>query len=169
MKAVLLAVLAGVCWGVGEVITKSALHTRQVGPLAAVLVRAIVALPVAAVAYVLAARWSPAEVPNWWRTADTSTLVKLIVGPGLLAGAVAVVFFYWAISIGEVSRLKPIAFTLAPAIAVLIGWLVLGETMTARKAAGVALILGGVLLLTGQGASGGANQKQSDPAVTGSR
>ena len=148
MKAIILAVLAGVCWGVGEVITKSALHTRQVGPLTAVMVRSVVALPIVAVAYILAMRSSPAEVPGWWRTADTSTIIKLIVGPGLIAGALAIIFFYWAISLGEVSRLKPIAFSLAPAIAVLIGWLVLGETMTVRKAAGVAAILGGVLLLT---------------------
>lgn len=148
MKAIILAVLAGICWGVGEVITKSALHTKQVGPLTALMVRALIALPVVAVAYFLAMRNSPAEVPGWWRTADTSTIIKLIVGPGLLAGSIAVVFFYWSLSLGEVSRMKPIAFSLAPAVAVLIGWLVLGETMTPRKAAGVAAILGGVLLLT---------------------
>ena len=148
MKAIILAVLAGVCWGVGEVITKSALHTKQVGPLTAVMVRSIVALPIVAVAYFLAMRSSPAEVPGWWRTADTSTIVKLIIGPGLIAGALAIIFFYWAISLGEVSRLKPIAFSLAPAIAVLLGWLVLGESMSMRKAAGVAAILCGVLLLT---------------------
>ncbi len=150
MKAIILAVLAGVCWGVGEVITKSALHTKQVGPITAIMVRAIVALPVVAIAYFLAIRYSPAETPGWWRTADGSTILKLIVGPGLLAGSIAVIFFYWSISLGEVSRMKPIAFSLAPAVAVLIGWLVLGEAMSLRKAAGVTAILAGVLLLTGK-------------------
>jgi Integral membrane protein DUF6. len=56
--------------------------------------------------------------------------------------------FYAALNFGEVSRIKPIAFALAPATAVLIGWLALGEPMTARKAAAVALILTGVVMLS---------------------
>ena len=35
MKAILLAVGAGACWGVGEIFTKSVLHTGRVGPLTA--------------------------------------------------------------------------------------------------------------------------------------
>ncbi len=150
MQAILLAVLAGLCWGVGEVITKSALQTKQVGPLTALLVRDLVSLPLVSLAYLLAIRHSPAEVPGWWRTADTATILKLIIGPGLLAGSIAVIFFYWALSLGEVSRLKPIAFSLAPAVALLIGWLILGEPMTPRKALGVTTILAGVLMLTGK-------------------
>ena len=38
MQAVLFAVVAGLCWGVGEVFTKSVLHSKQVGPLAAIAV-----------------------------------------------------------------------------------------------------------------------------------
>jgi drug/metabolite transporter (DMT)-like permease len=52
---------------------------------------------------------------------------------------------------GEISRVKPVAFTVAPATAVLLGWLVLGEPMTARKLIAVGLILAGVLMLTGSG------------------
>jgi drug/metabolite transporter (DMT)-like permease len=44
---------------------------------------------------------------------------------------------------------KPIAFSLAPVMAVLLGWLVLGEALTVRKGAAVLLIIGGVMLLTG--------------------
>ena len=40
MKPILFAVLAGLCWGVGEIFTKSALNSKEVGPLAAFLVRA---------------------------------------------------------------------------------------------------------------------------------
>ena len=59
--------------------------------------------------------------------------------------------FYAALSLGEVSRVKPIAFALAPATAVVLGWLVLKEGLTVQKALGVALILIGVLVLTGAG------------------
>lgn len=46
MLAVVCAFLAGLCWGVGEVFTKSVLHSKQVGPLAAIAVRSTVAIPV---------------------------------------------------------------------------------------------------------------------------
>lgn len=148
MKAALLAVLAGVCWGVGEVFTKSVLHTGRIGPVTAIAVRSTVALPVLWAAYILAMHVARTEPVDWLR-AGTPTLLKLVLGSGLVAGAAAMIFFYWALSLGDVSRIKPIAFALAPAIAVILGWLVLDEPMSTRKALGVALVLAGVITLTG--------------------
>ncbi|MDX2114084.1 MAG: EamA family transporter [Planctomycetota bacterium] len=150
MKAVMLAVAAGLCWGIGELFTKSVLHTKQVGPITAITVRSTVALPVIWAAYAAAVYGVRSESPRWYREAETSTILKLVLGSGLIAGAAAMICFYTALSLAEVSKVKPIAFTLAPACAVLLGWLVLGETMTVRKAVAVSLILAGVLLLTGK-------------------
>ncbi len=152
MRAILFAVLAGLCWGVGEVFTKSVLHSKQVGPLAAIAVRSTVALPLIWAAYAIAVYGvkSPAE-PRAWLQAEGPVLGKLVLGSGVVAGGLAMIFFYTALSMGEISRIKPIAFSLAPATAVLLGWLVLGEGMDWRKAAGVGLILAGVVLLTGGG------------------
>ncbi len=147
MKAALFAVLAGLCWGVGELFTKSVLHTGRVGPITAITIRSTVALPARWVAYLLAVHVMRAEPADWPR-AGASTLLKLILGSGLVAGAAAMIFFYTALNLGEISRVKPIAFALAPAVAVVLGWMILKEPMTARKAAGVALILAGVVLLT---------------------
>lgn len=147
MKPILLAVGAGLCWGIGEVFTKSVLHTKQIGPITAIAVRSTVALPVIWAAYFVAHRVVKSEPPNW-TSAPTPVLLKLILGSGLVAGALAMICFYAALSMAEVSKIKPIAFCLAPATAVLIGWLVLGETMTIKKAIAVAMILGGVALLT---------------------
>lgn len=147
MKPILLAVAAGLCWGIGEVFTKSVLHTKQIGPITAIAVRSTVALPVIWAAYFVAHRVAKSEPPNW-TSAPTPVLLKLILGSGLVAGALAMICFYAALSMAEVSKIKPIAFCLAPATAVLIGWLVLGETMTIKKAIAVAMILGGVALLT---------------------
>jgi transporter family protein len=147
MKPILLAIAAGLCWGVGEVATRSALHSKEVGPFAAVTIRSIVALPLIVLAYLIARRVSPIEAQ---RLADVSgaTWAKLIVGSGLVAGAAAMVFFYAALSLGEISRIKPIAFALAPATGVLLGWVLLGEPMTSRKLIGVGIILTGVVVLT---------------------
>lgn len=161
MKPILFAVLAGLCWGVGEIFTRSVLHSREIGPFAAIAVRSTIALPAIWLAYFVAAHLlrSPGEVPGWFGQASGSTWLKLIVGSGLIAGAAAMIFFYAALSLGEISRIKPIAFALAPTTAVLLGWIVLSEPMSARKAAGVALILIGIVLLS----TPSANSHRSQP------
>lgn len=149
MKAFIFAAIAGVCWGVGEVFTKSVLHSKQVGPMTALAVRMAIATPLIVIAAFIALYRVRTEPTNWMQ-ADRAVLLKLVFGSGLIAGAVALIAFYVALSLGEVSRVKPVAFAVAPATAVLIGWLVLNEPMTTKKAIGVACILAGVLLLTGK-------------------
>ena len=154
MQAILFGVLAGIAWGVGELCTKLVLKTGQVGPISAIAVRTAVALPLLLVAWFAATRgWmeavgvAAAREPAWWR-ADARTLALLILGSGVSAGALGVGFFYLGISVGDLSKVKPIAFSLAPAIAVMLAWIVLGEPMSARKIGAVAMILAGVVLLT---------------------
>ena len=147
MKAILFAIAAGLFWGVGEVFTKSVLHTKQIGPITAIAVRSTVALPILWLVYFVVVKSAKLE-PQAWTKADPGTLWKLVLGSGLLAGAGGMICFYAALNFGEISRVKPIAFALAPATAVLIGWLALGEPMYARKAIAVALILTGVVLLS---------------------
>jgi bacterial/archaeal transporter family protein len=147
MYAILLAFAAGVCWGVGELFTRSALHTKQIGPLAAIALRSTIALPLLWLAYVALARTLHVERTDWLKTAEPTTLAKIVFGSGIVAGAFGMIFFYSALNLAEASRIKPIAFSVAPATAVVLGWLVLHESMTWQKAAGVTLILAGVVLL----------------------
>lgn len=148
MKAILLALGAGLCWGIGEVFTRSVLHSGRVGPITAITIRSSVALPILWAAYFIAMHVVGNEPRDWWK-AEPAILLKLILGSGLVAGAAAMLFFYTSLKFGEVSTVKPIAFATAPALAVLLGWLVLGERMNAHKAVGVLLILAGVVVLTG--------------------
>lgn len=147
MQAVILAIAAGLCWGVGEVATRAVLHSKEVGPFAAIAIRSTVALPLIWLAFLVARRMSAAEQISFGAVSG-SAWAKLILGSGLVAGAAAMICFYAALSLGEISRVKPIAFALAPATGVLLGWLVLGEPMSGRKFLGVALILAGVVALT---------------------
>lgn len=55
--------------------------------------------------------------------------------------------FYPALSLGDISRIKPVAFSAAIAVAVLLGWFVFRESMPAHKIVAVVLILAGVLLM----------------------
>jgi uncharacterized membrane protein len=150
MKAVVFAVIAGLCWGVGEIFTKAALNSGKVGPMAVLLVRAVVTLPPAALAYYIAAHLMRAETTMWWRDMGGSVWLKLVVGSGLMAGFAGVFFFYAGLAApgGDISRIRPIAFSLAPASAVLLGWLALGEAMTLRKVVATGLILVGIVMLS---------------------
>lgn len=173
MQAILYAILAGLCWGIGEIFTKAVINSGQAGPLAVVMVRALVTVPPAVLAYILAAHilktelastpGSPTTTP-WWRAMDRIVWLKLILGSGLLAGFAGVFFFYLGLASpgGDISRIRPIAFSLAPASAVLLGWLMLGEAMTLRKAIAVVLILIGIIMLSG----GHTNAKSTTPAAT---
>jgi len=147
MKAMILASLAGIFWGVGEIFTKSVLHTGKIGPVTALAVRSSVALPVLWLTWWFVSRRG--LEPAGWAAADAPTLAKLVIGSGLIAGAGGMIFFYLALHAGDISRIKPVAFTLAPTTAVLLGWLVLGEAMTMQKAVGIVLVVAGVIVLTG--------------------
>jgi uncharacterized membrane protein len=150
-KAILFAVIAGLCWGAGEIGTKAALNTRQVGPMAATLVRALVTVLPVLIAYMIATRVTRTESGEWMKAASPSTWAYLIVGSGLLAGFAGVFFFYTGLRHGDISVLRPVAFGVAPATAVLLGWWWLGEPMTVRKVVAVTLILAGIVLLASKG------------------
>lgn len=151
MNAILCAILAGLCWGVGEIFTKSAINSREIGPLGTVLLRAAVTLPLALAGYFVARSILKTEPQVWWRDMHAATWLKIIIGSGLLAGFGGVFFFYLGLSLpgGDISVLRPIAFALAPATAVLLGWWFLGEAMTVRKGIAVVLIVAGIVMLAG--------------------
>ncbi len=148
MKAVVFAILAGVCWGVGELFTKSVLHSGKVGPMTVLMARAIVALPPALIAYMVAYSMLKTEPAEWWK-AGPPLMLKLTFGSALLAGFAGVLFFYLGLASGEISVVKPIAFTVGPAVAVLLAWVVLREPMPAAKLVGVAMVLAGVVIIAG--------------------
>jgi len=112
-------------------------------------VRSTIALPLLWLAWAAATHWLALERRPQWGALQTADVLKLVLGSGLTAGAAGMICFYAALNLDDVSRIKPIAFTVAPAVAVVLGWLLLHEPMTLRKASAVGLILLGVVLLTG--------------------
>jgi uncharacterized membrane protein len=158
MQALIFAVVAGLCWGIGEVCAKAVLHTHKVGPFFAVALRTTIALPIIWGAYLIARRLAPDGAGKGLalRGEDALTLKQwllLLGGSGVVAGAMAMIAFYISISLGEVSKMKPVAFTIAPAAAVVLGAVFLGEALTVRKVIGVVIVLLGVLVIaSGSGA-----------------
>ena len=52
------------------------------------------------------------------------------------------------IAVGDLSKVKPVAFSLAPVIAVILAFAILGEPLGARKVVAVGLVVAGVVMLT---------------------
>jgi bacterial/archaeal transporter family protein len=148
MKPILFAVLAGLCWGVGEFLTKSVLRTGKIGPFSVLLVRAVMELPPALIAYFIAVSWLRTEPSGWWKL-EAPLQARLILGPGVLAGFAGVLFFYLGLKFGPITTVKPIAFSIGPAVGALLACTLLGEQMTVVKAFGIVLVLAGVVLVAG--------------------
>ena len=161
MRAVLFAILAGLCWGVGELFTKSVLHSGRIGPMTVLMTRAMVAIPPALLAYLVAYHALRTEPAEWWR-AGTPLLARLALGSAFLAGFAGVFFFYLGLASGPISVVKPIAFTIGPAVAVLLAWLLLREPMPTPRWIGVGLVLAGVILLAGPWNGGAASRAPAD-------
>ncbi|MEE4301088.1 MAG: DMT family transporter [Pseudomonadales bacterium] len=147
MKAILIALLAGLCWGIGESFTKSVLHTGRIGPVTAMAVRTTVALPVLWLAAWFVMMRLQQEPRGWLGDLGWPTALKLALGSGLMAGAAGMLLFYTALSLGDLSTVKPIAFATAMGAAVVAGWLVFRDPMPVRKIVAVALIAAGILLM----------------------
>jgi uncharacterized membrane protein len=166
MQAIVFAVLAGLCWGVGEIFTKKALNTGQVGPMTVLLIRTLTTLPLAGAAYVFSMSVWKMERPGWIGNATPQVWLMLTLGSGLLAGFAGVFFFYMGLASpgGDISKIRPIAFALSPATAVLLGWVMLGEGMSIRKIISCTLIITGIVLLTGEKASHAAPNPAAAPS-----
>lgn len=148
---VLFAVLAGLCWGIGEVCARGVLHGGKVGPFMAVAIRSSIALPLIWLAFAAAHRVAPHASGKGLGALTGKEWLLLIVGSGVIAGAAAMICFYVSISLGEVSKMKPIAFSVAPAAAVVLGAVFLGEPLTPRKVIALVLVLSGVVLFASSG------------------
>ena len=152
MQAIIFAVVAGLCWGIGEVCAKAVLHTHKVGPFFAVALRTTLALPIIWGAYLVARKLAPQGAGKGLALSGEDALTikqwaLLLGGSGVVAGAFAMIAFYISISMGEVSKMKPIAFTIAPATAVILGTMFLGEALTLPKLLGLCLIIAGLCVM----------------------
>ncbi|HPF34443.1 EamA family transporter [bacterium] len=139
MKAEWLALLTAACWGVGGYFEKKGLHLGNLPPQLGIALRTATALAVLGAVAAPRAR----ELAH----AGPKALTYMVVGGGLVAGALGMLCFYAALKGAPLNRVMPLAFT-APlfgaAAAVVLG----GEPLTTRTLLGMALTVGGIAVLT---------------------
>lgn len=139
MKPELFALLTAVAWGVGGYFEKKGLALGNLSPQLGITIRT-------AVAFVILGAASFSQ----WKllpTAGTKSLVYMVVGGGVVAGAVGMLCFYTALKGAPLGRVMPIAFT-SPLFGVLMGLMLGGEPLTIKTTVGMALTIGGIVLLT---------------------
>ncbi len=140
MKPAFYAFMTAVCWSVGAFFEKRGLGLAGLPPIMGITIRTGVAIIVlGAVSY-----------PHWDKLAGMGTrpMLYLILGGGVLAGSLGMLFFYTAIGTGKLSLVMPIAFGLTPLLGFLMGVVFLKEPPHLHKIIGVVLVSVGVFLVT---------------------
>ncbi len=139
MKPQLFALLTAICWGVGGYFEKKGLHLGNLSPTMGITIRTGVALVILAIA----------SYPQWKTLpqAGSKALIYMIIGGGVVAGAVGMLCFYTAIKGAPLTKIMPIAFT-SPLFGALMGLAFGGDPLTVKTALGMLMTVGGIALLT---------------------
>ena len=136
--AFIFAIVTALLWGFAPVFEKSGL-TGTIDPYIGVVVRSVSIMIVGLAGLVLVGR--TAELTS----IDLKSAAILIVG-GLFAGFFGQFTYYSALKTGDASVVVPIAAAY-PLVTLLISVLFFHEAFTLSKAAGIAMVVGGVILL----------------------
>lgn len=139
MKAEFFALLTAMAWGIGGYFEKKGLHLGNLSPQMGITIRTAVALVILATV----------SFPQWKTIsqAGSKALWMMVLGGGVVAGAVGMLCFYTALKGAPLGRVMPIAFT-SPLFGVLMGILLGGEPLTWKAVLGVILTVSGIIILT---------------------
>lgn len=139
MNPQLLALFTAMAWGIGGFFEKKGLHLGGLSPQMGITIRTGVAL------LILGAVSFP-----YWKTlpqAGAKSILMMVLGGGVVAGAIGMLCFYAALKGAPLNCVMPIAFT-SPLFGALMGILIGGEPLTWKTAIGTLLTISGIILLT---------------------
>lgn len=139
MNAQLLALLTAIAWGVGGYFEKKGLHLGGLSPQMGITIRTGVALVILGIV----------SYPQWKTLpqAGPKAILMMVIGGGIVAGAIGMLCFYAALKGAPLNRVMPIAFT-SPLFGALMGIIFGGEPLTWKVAIGTLLTIAGIVTLT---------------------
>jgi drug/metabolite transporter (DMT)-like permease len=133
----LLVLAAAFVWASGTIVYRNT--TLQIGPIAFNAMIMLVGGVLLGTAGIAAG-----ELPDWhWQWRGMLAIVFLAV----FASAITYTAFTWLMKNARTDRVATFAYV-NPAIATVLGWLVLGESLTPQQVLGMLVVLGGVVLVT---------------------
>jgi transporter family protein len=139
MKPQLLALLTAAAWGIGGYFEKKGLHLGNLSPQMGITVRTAVALLILGIV----------SFPQWKTLpqAGPKALAMMVLGGGVVAGAIGMLCFYAALKGAPLTQVMPIAFT-SPFFGALVGVILGGEPLTIKTVIGMLLTIAGIVVLT---------------------
>ena len=139
MKAQIFALITAIAWGVGGYFEKKGLHLGNLSPQMGITIRTLIALIILGIV----------SFPQWKSVtqAGSKSLLYMIIGGGVVAGAVGMLCFYLAIKGASLGKVMPIAFT-SPLFGALMGIIFGGETVTTKSIIVTILTISGIIILT---------------------
>lgn len=138
MGAVILAILAAICWGVAPVAAKIALH--QVSPIIGMGVRSMIATSLVTVWLVVSGHYRMVPLIKF------HSMVWLII-EAVLATVVGDALYFYALQQGKAGQIGMIMAS-SPIITLITADILLGETSTPNKILGAALVIGGLIIVS---------------------
>lgn len=140
MKPQVLALITAMAWGIGGFFEKRGLHMGNLTPQVGITIRT-------AVAFVILGAVSFPQ----WRTipeAGPKALLMMVLGGGVVAGAVGMLSFYAALrGADSLSQVMPIAFT-SPLFSAAMGLIFRTERLSWQTIVGMGLTIAGIAVLT---------------------
>lgn len=139
MKPQLFALLTAIAWGVGGYFEKKGLHLGNLSPTMGITLRTVTAFIILGIV----------SFPQWKTLpqAGGKALLYMIIGGGVVAGALGMLCFYTALKGAPLTQVMPIAFT-SPLFGALMGIIFSGEPLTFKTIAGMLLTVGGIVVLS---------------------
>ena len=133
------ALLTAMAWGIGGYFEKKGLHDGGLSPQMGITIRTGVALIILGIV----------SFPQWKTLgqAGSKSLTMMIIGGGVVAGAVGMLCFYTALKGAPLNRVMPIAFT-SPLFGALMGVILGGDPLTLKTGIGMLLTIAGIIVLT---------------------
>jgi transporter family protein len=135
----ILALLTAMAWGIGGYFEKKGLHMGNLSPQMGITIRTAVALLI--LGTVSFSQWKSVL------HAPPKAIWYMVIGGGVVAGAVGMLCFYAALKGAPLNRVMPIAFT-SPLFGALMGVILGGEVLAAKTIIGILLTIAGIILIT---------------------
>jgi bacterial/archaeal transporter family protein len=139
MRPELYALLASFLFGVGGFFEKKGLHLGNLSPQMGITIRTAVAVIILGV--ISYKQWK--TLPQ----AGTLPLLYMIIGGGVMAGALGLLCFYTAIGNAPLTKVMPIAFT-SPLFTAVMAMLFGGEPFSWKLLIGMLMTVGGIVVIT---------------------
>lgn len=138
---ILYAVLAGLAWGIGGYFEKTGLKALGIPPIAGISLRTAVALVVLGLLSIPA--WKGIE-----HSQNVTAWIMIVIAGGIVAGSLGMWSFYKSIATTDnLGVTLAIAFSVSPLAGTAVGLLKGNQPMDLKTAAGMLLIVAGIVVL----------------------